>query len=236
MSKREQEDDARLIRAIQTGDGQAASLLWHRHAPMVVRMLRRNFGGSADVEDFVQDVFLVVFHKLRALRTPTSFKEFIMAITIHTCLEQHRRLGTRQLLPTAQSLTSDPEFVARTVEARIALSRFVAALGRLHPTYRIATMLRYLELRDLSDIASTLDISLATVKRRIARGSARVALLAKQDPFLTQYSVPDASEHAPDTRGAKLSGRRPRLARRHPLRDRPASFLRPPPSERRTVP
>ena len=190
MSKREHEDDARLVGAIETGSQHAASLLWRRHAPMVVRMLRRSLGSSADVEDLAQEIFLVVFHKLRALRTPTSLKAFIIGIAVRTCLQQRRRRSVRQQTPTPEWETSDRELVAREAEARIALARLLAVLGRVGPTDRTATMLRYLELRKLTDIASDLDVSLATVKRRIARGSAKVALLAKRDPFLAPYSVP----------------------------------------------
>jgi RNA polymerase sigma-70 factor (ECF subfamily) len=189
MSKRELEDDARLVRAIETGDQHAASLLWRRHAPMVVRMLRRALGGSVDVEDLAQEVFLIVFHKLRRLRTPTSLKAFIIAVAVRICLQQRRRLSVRQQTPPPEWETSDRELVAREVEARIALSRLLTVLGRVSPTDRTATMLRYLELRRLTDIASALDVSLATVKRRIARGSAKVALLAERDPFLAPYSV-----------------------------------------------
>ena len=188
MSKRELEDDARLVGAIETGNQHAASLLWRRHAPMVIRMLRRTLGSSADVEDLAQEIFLVVFHKLRALRTPTSLKAFIIGIAVRICLKQRRRRSVHQVTPAPEWETSDRELVAREAEARIALSRLLAVLGRVGPTDRTATMLRYLELRKLSDIASALDISLATVKRRIARGSAKVALLAERDPFLAPYA------------------------------------------------
>jgi RNA polymerase sigma-70 factor, ECF subfamily len=189
MSKRKQEDDARLVRAIETGDRTAASLLWRRHAPMVCRIVRRHLGGSTDVEDLAQEVFLIVFRKLPDLRTPASLKSFIAGVTARACLEQRRKLAVRQRTPTPERETPDRELVPREVEARIALSRFLAVLGRVHPTDRTATMLRYLELRGLNDIASALDLSLATVKRRIARGSAKVALLAERDPFLAPYAV-----------------------------------------------
>ena len=189
MTKRERDDDASLVGAIETGDRHAPSPHWRRHAPMVGRMLRRGLGDSADVEDLAQEVFLIVFHKLRRLRTPTSLKAFIIAVAVRICLQQRRRLSVRQQTPPPESETSDRELVAREAEARIALSRYVGVLRRVNATDRTATMLRHLELRGLNDIASALDLSLATVKRRIARGSAKVALLAGRDPFLAPYSV-----------------------------------------------
>jgi RNA polymerase sigma-70 factor (ECF subfamily) len=193
MSKQQWDYDARLVRAIATGDRHAASRLWRRHAPMVSRMLRRSLGDSADVDDLAQEVFLIVFHKLRELRDPTSLKAFIIAVTVRVCLRRRRRRPLGQWTPTPGWETSDREVVAREAEARIALSRLLAVLGRVRRMDRTATMLRYLELRELSDIASALDLSLSTVKRRIARGSAKVALLAKRDPFLAHYSLPNPS-------------------------------------------
>jgi RNA polymerase sigma-70 factor (ECF subfamily) len=189
MSTRKREDDARLVRAVETGDRHAASLLWRRHAPMVDRILRRHLGRSTDAEDLAQEVFLIVFRKLPALRTPASLKSFIAAVTARACFEQRRKLAVRQRTPPPEWETPDRELVPRKVEARIALSRFLGVLGRVHPTDRTATMLRYVEMRPLDDIASALDLSLASVKRRIARGSAKVALLAERDPFLAPYAV-----------------------------------------------
>lgn len=156
-------------------------------------MLRRSLGNSADVDDLAQEIFLIVFHRLRELRTPTSLKAFIIAVTVRISLQQRRRQSLRRGPPTTEWETSDRELVAREAEARIALSRLLTVFRRVRRTDRTATMLRYLELRELSDIASALDLSLATVKRRIARGSAKVALLAKRDPFLAQYSLPNPS-------------------------------------------
>ena len=207
MTKRERENDARLVGEIETGDRRAPSRLWRLHAPMVRRMLRRGLGDSTDVEDLAQEVFLTVFRKLRHLRKPTSLKAYIIAVTARICLEQRRRLSVRQRAPMPELEASDRDLVAREAEARIALSRYVGVLGRVNATDRTATMLRYLELRGLNDIASALDLSLATVKRRIARGSAKVALLAERDPFLAQYAVPDPSRSSPAKRAATGSGR-----------------------------
>jgi RNA polymerase sigma-70 factor (ECF subfamily) len=156
---------------------------------MVDRILRRHLGRSTDAEDLAQEVFLIVFRKLPALRTPASLKSFIAAVTARACFEQRRKLAVRQRTPPPEWETPDRELVPRKVEARIALSRFLGVLGRVHPTDRTATMLRYVEMRPLDDIASALDLSLASVKRRIARGSAKVALLAERDPFLAPYAV-----------------------------------------------
>jgi RNA polymerase sigma-70 factor (ECF subfamily) len=183
------EDDAGLVRAIETGDRHAASLLWRRHAPMVCRILRRRLGYSTDVEDLAQEVFLIVFRKLQNLRSPASLRSFIAAVAAHACLEQRRKLAVLRHAPTPEWETPDRELVPREVEARIALSRFLAVLARVHPTDRNAIILRHIERRQLDDIASALDLSLATVKRRLARGSAKVALLAKRDPFLAPYAV-----------------------------------------------
>jgi RNA polymerase sigma-70 factor (ECF subfamily) len=167
-------------------------------------MLRRSLGQSADLEDLTQEVFLVVFRKLQGLRNPTSLKAFIIAVTAHTSLEQRRRRWAQQQKPPLQPPPTDRELVARAGEARIALSRFVGALARLRPADRTVTMLRLVEQRELTDIASTLDVSLATVKRRIARGSAKVALLASRDPFLAQYSQAEPAGPVPGLPDATL--------------------------------
>jgi len=60
-------------------------------------------------------------------------------------------------------------------------------LNRLNARDRQAFVLRFIEAKALIDVASTLRVSLATAKRRIARSSARIAFLAERDPILAAY-------------------------------------------------
>ena len=65
-------EDAVLARAARDGSGRAAGELFDRHAPVIRRILARTLGPSRDVEDHVQETFLVFFRELPGLRAAAA--------------------------------------------------------------------------------------------------------------------------------------------------------------------
>jgi DNA-directed RNA polymerase specialized sigma24 family protein len=80
------------------------------------------------------------------------------------------------------------------VTAHHALGRFVEVLARLRRQDRAAFVLRYVERMRLEEVASALDISAATAKRRFIRALHRVRFHAARDAFLVDYMGHDGSE------------------------------------------
>jgi RNA polymerase sigma-70 factor (ECF subfamily) len=72
-------------------------------------------------------------------------------------------------------------------DAREALVRFRAILERLNVSDRTAFVLRFVDGIELTEVASALGVSLATIKRRLARVRSRVVLLVERDASLSQY-------------------------------------------------
>ena len=72
-------------------------------------------------------------------------------------------------------------------QARKALSRLYEILDGVHPEGRVAFVLRHFEGLELTEVAVAMDISLATVKRRLSKVSNHVATLVKRDPWLREY-------------------------------------------------
>jgi RNA polymerase sigma-70 factor (ECF subfamily) len=65
--------------------------------------------------------------------------------------------------------------------------RFEAILDRLGPHARQLFMLRYVQKLELADVATAMDISLATAKRHLARASAQVSAMVVREPALEDY-------------------------------------------------
>ena len=59
------EEDAELVRLVVERNPRATTLLWKRFAPSVRGVIRRAIWPNGDVEDLVQDVFVLLFRKLR---------------------------------------------------------------------------------------------------------------------------------------------------------------------------
>jgi RNA polymerase sigma factor (sigma-70 family) len=72
-------------------------------------------------------------------------------------------------------------------ESRQVLKRFYAVLDQLSAGERLVFALRHLESMTLEEVAVTLEISLSTVKRTLARASARVSEWIEGDVDLASY-------------------------------------------------
>jgi RNA polymerase sigma-70 factor (ECF subfamily) len=184
-------DDAALARAIAAGDEAAAALAWRRYAPVVRSVLRRTIGPYEDVEDLVQEVFLRYFRQRGELRDPSALRSFLIGVAMHVAVSELRRRRVRRWL----RLTSTgvlPEVsgapLGQEDEAREAMRRLYAVLDRLDDASRLTFVLRYVEGLELVEIASALDVSLATTKRRLAKVTARVLSMVERDPVLPGFA------------------------------------------------
>jgi RNA polymerase sigma factor (sigma-70 family) len=80
-----------LLAAAQAGDRRALTELVTAYLPLVYATVRRGLGGVPDVDDVVQETMLRVLRELRALRTPESFRPWLMAIVMSQVSTFRRR-------------------------------------------------------------------------------------------------------------------------------------------------
>ena len=182
-------DDAALVEAIRRGEPQASRALWLRYSRLVHRIIRRSLGQPADVEDLAQEVFLNLFRRLPTLREPRALPAFILTITTLTLRHELRRRWVRRYitLGATEDIGADQQVVHPDPEARQAVSRFYAILDKLKPEERMAFVLRFIEGMELTEIASALELSLATVKRRLAKARSRLEHHIAKDAALASY-------------------------------------------------
>jgi RNA polymerase sigma-70 factor (ECF subfamily) len=184
-------DEARLVAAAASGDSTAFEEIVRRHAGLVLSLGRRILGNREAAEDLLQDVFLKVHRALAGYRAEASLKTWIARIAVNAARNRKRDdarrlrvvapvldapLGTADgSLLTLGDLASDdapsPERAAASAEARI---RIEHALGALPSEFREALVLREIEGLSYEEISEVLEISLGTVKSRIARARLRL--------------------------------------------------------------
>jgi RNA polymerase sigma-70 factor (ECF subfamily) len=124
-----------------------------------------------DPQDIAQDAFLNAFTRIEQLRNPDAFSTWLGGIVV---FEVRRRLRRRRLLSRLGfGHASDEELDVRSTtdappEAKAELHDLYKSLGALPTEERLALVLYRIEGLELTEVASALDLSLATVKRRIA--------------------------------------------------------------------
>jgi RNA polymerase sigma-70 factor (ECF subfamily) len=169
------------------GEPAAPGLIWDRYARLVRGVLRRSLGED-EVDDHVQEVFLRFFRQVSGLRKPGSLRCFLIGIAMRVAGSELRRRRVRRLmrLAPAEELEAGPGS-PRDDDAREAVARLYAILDRVDSRTRLLFVLRYVESLELTEIAESLDISLATAKRHLSRAGDRVFGLAGRDELLLAY-------------------------------------------------
>lgn len=181
-------DDATLIARLLKEEAGAAEVAWSRFLPAVRATVRRLLGPKPEEEDVVQEVFLRFFTTARRLRDPALARSFIFGISVRVVREEIRRRTLRRWLPLASHEDRPELSVAEDDhDAREALKRFYRVLDTLSGESRSLFVVRHLEGKELTEVASIHGISLSSVQRKLARTEKCVATMVENDPLLSEY-------------------------------------------------
>ena len=172
--------DAELVERARRGDRSAEDAIFRRHVDTVAGLALHLLRHRSDMEDVVQDTFILALGKLEGLRDGGALRPWLLQIAVSLI---RRRLRRRRLLrfvglnpgeadAPLDALASE----ALDPEACAELAGLDRALAELPAEARIAWTLRYVEGEALDDIAFACGCSPSTAKRRIAAADARVRL------------------------------------------------------------
>jgi len=159
----------------------------------VFRLAYRLTGNQHDAEDLTQDVFVKVFRSLAKFE-PGNVEGWLHRITTNEFLDQVRRKQRIRMvdLPTDADNRLDDgraeERPERAFEHRNMGDDVQNALAELSPQMRAAIVLRDMEDLSYEEIATTLGISLGTVRSRIHR--ARAAMRRKLAHRASEFVIP----------------------------------------------
>ncbi len=158
--------DAELLDGLCVRDEQAITVMYRRYARYVANVAYRMLGSEDEVEDVVQHVFLELVRTAERIYGPESLKSFLLALTSRQVSRRLTRRWRAYRLRSALELVlprrSDPRDLADVDE-------LYTALGQLSPELRVPWTLHHIEGQSLPETAQACEVSLATVKRRIAR-------------------------------------------------------------------
>ncbi len=180
------EEDQELVSAARAGSEEAFDRLIRRFHASVYNLVYRMLDDPNEASDTVQEVFLKVFRGLGRFHAQASLKTWIFRIAVHessnrrrwwrrhrareTSLETRVLSGSGGVVPLAELLVEggrSPFDQAYSEEARQAVD---GALRELPEPYRTAVVLRDLEEFSYEEIHEVLQVSVGTVKSRVARG------------------------------------------------------------------
>ncbi|HIK37825.1 MAG: sigma-70 family RNA polymerase sigma factor [Geminocystis sp.] len=193
----EQLSNTDLILLCQEGkqpDRVAFTELLRRYQGYVDKILYNLAPDWPDRGDLAQEVWLRVYKKIHSLQDPTKFKSWLGRLVTNLFYDQLRkRKKYSESLSLDSPITEDdeeyqwdlpsqlpnPEEALSTAEFYEHLQR---AIANLPETFRVTIVLREIQGLSYEEIAEITQVSLGTVKSRIARARHRLQSLLK--PYL----------------------------------------------------
>lgn len=177
--------EARFIERLRAGEPAAFNRLVEDRSGEVYSLLYRLTEDAEEARDLTQETFLRAFQAIAHFRGEADLRTWLYRIAINQARNRwrwwrrRRREQTVSLdatdgadsqplgLRLCDTTQADPE---QTTLAREREQRLRTALQSLGRAYREAVILRDIEGLSYEEIAATLEISVGTVKSRLARG------------------------------------------------------------------
>ena len=171
-----------LILRAQTGDRAAFDELLKSNQTAIFRYIYRIIGDYALAEDILQEVFLIVYRKIRWLENPQLFRAWIYRIASREAFRHLKKEKNRaeQICDDALLENFPVEEACEIYEPEL-LEKLPELISKVSPASRAVLVLHYLEDLSLSEIAEILDISVGTVKSRLAYGLANLREKIKKE-------------------------------------------------------
>jgi RNA polymerase sigma-70 factor (ECF subfamily) len=181
-------DDEALVRGLRRRDPAAVAEFCERYSDHVMRVLARVLGADTELSDLHHDVFVRALGALPKIREPDRLKGWVSIIAVNVARnalkrryrQRWLRFGRSEELPEAHAIEASDE-------QNEALRRTYATLDQLPREERIAFSLRIIDGMKLTEVAQACEVSLATIKRRLARAEARFLTLARTDDVLADW-------------------------------------------------
>jgi len=168
-------DEATWIQQAQKGDTDAFARLVQLYQAPVYNLAYRMLGERMEAEDAAQETFLRAFRNLGQYDPARPFRNWLLSITAHYCVDRLRR--QRPLLALDDELATgrvgaNPDDAVIAWETRERIQRLLMCLPAED---RAAVTLRYWYDCSYEEMAQILGTTVSAVKSRLHR--ARLALV-----------------------------------------------------------
>ena len=150
----------------------------------IYQVVRRVGGHDVEVEDAVQDVFVVLANKLHTFEGRSQLRTWIYRICLNVTSEHRRRRQRQRRIEHAASMVAfwreGPQSSERILETRGDAALVQQILAKMGERNREVFILREVEQLSGDDVAAVLDIPTATVRTRLFHARKEFARLLEK--------------------------------------------------------
>ncbi len=171
-----QQPDLGVLRKAQRGDERAFSLIVRAYETPVFNYVLRLVGDRSLAEDLTQEVFLRVYQGLPRFSLRCKFTTWLFQVTKNRVLDELRASERRPRHLVALDDVPPLEALDAPIEQGETVDALWRAIDGLSVDLKMALLLRDVTGLSYTEIADSLEITLATVKWRIYKAREEVAL------------------------------------------------------------
>ena len=159
------------------GSRERLAKLYTEYARFVGWFASRLLTRPDEVEDVVQEVFLIAAANLEKLTDPAQTRGWLKTVALRRAARKLRwkrvraRFGATPATGFVDDAIASP---GATPEDRAALRELIELLERMPTDLRLAWSLRYMHEETVESVAELCGCSLATAKRRIAAAQSKI--------------------------------------------------------------
>ena len=173
-------DDQTLVAGLRAGETWATPALVERYGRHVRRILTRVLGTQdSEHADVFQEVMSGAWEGIAQLKDPGALKAWLTRIAVFTARNALRSRRRRRWISFFENVP-DVEAAWAGPELQEAARAVYQIFDRIPVDERIPFALRMLDDQDLEATADACGMSLATVRRRLAKAQRRFFKLARQ--------------------------------------------------------
>jgi RNA polymerase sigma-70 factor, ECF subfamily len=171
-----QQPDLGVLRKAQRGDERAFTLIVRTYETPVYNYVLRLVSDRVLAEDLTQEVFLRVYQGLPKFSLRSKFTTWLFQVTKNRVLDELRAVERRPRLVVALEDIPPLEVVDAPMERVEAVDAVWRSVRELNVDLKMALLLRDIVGLSYTEIADSLEITLATVKWRIYKAREEVQL------------------------------------------------------------
>ena len=173
----------RLISDCIAGDEQAIETLVHQYETSVFRLALSIVGETIDANEVTQETFIAALKSLKTYQEKTSFKAWLLTITLNISRSHLRKRKVLERLTTTltsifrvdsqKQVLPEDKVIQNETEAVIWNS-----LNKLDEKHKMVVVLKYFHDLSVSEISEILSVNEGTIHSRLhnAREKLRIAL------------------------------------------------------------
>ena len=190
-----EQPDPEILRRAQRGDERAFALIVEEYQTPIFNYVLRLTNDRSLAEDMTQEVFMRVFQGLPRFSLRCKFTTWLFQVTKNRVLDELRALERRPRSVVNIDDVPPLEVVDAPAERAETIDAVWRAVELLNPDLKMALLLRDIVGLSYTEIADSLEITLATVKWRIykAREEVQLALAREGITFGMSAVTADAS-------------------------------------------